>query len=134
MKARKLRYKNRSREQVPSTGRNEISKMKFPKLPDKFAPTNKSHRQVKMRYPSLRAQNLRNCSSVSPTDRNEVPKNYCPKTILQNRSPEQVPRSEVSKMRTPKIYATKIAHKSHPQVETRFRKRWPKIYATKSLP
>lgn len=147
MRAQKLPYKivdlNRSHRQV---------EMRFPDE----GPT---HRQVEMRFPKWSSQNfptnsLQRTNPVDrskwgtqvwgpktyeiaevphPTGRNEVPKNYGPKTIIQNRSPEQVPRNEVSKMRTPKI-CYKNSHKSRPQVETRFRKRWPKIRATKSLP
>jgi hypothetical protein len=113
----------------PSTGRNEIPKMKFPKHPDKFAPTNKSRRQVKMRHPSLRAQNLRNCWSASPTGQNEVPKNYGPKTIIQSRSPEQVPRNEVSKMRTPKI-----CYKTRSQLPSTGRNEVPKTMAQNRSP
>jgi hypothetical protein len=150
---------NRWPEQIPPTGWNEVLRWRPESYGTKFAHVNKSYRQVEMRFPKWSSQNFptNSLQRTNPIDRSkrgtqvwgpktseiaEVShrqvKMRFPETTAEKPSHKIAPLNKSLEMRFPKWgpqkYATKIAQKSHPQVETRFRKRWPKIYATKSLP
>lgn len=146
----KATLQNHWPEQIPPTGWNEVPRWRPKNYGTKIAHVNKSNRQVEMRFPKWSSQNfpINSLQRTNPIDRSKWgtqvggPKTYeiaevshrqvemrFPKTTAQKLSYkiaplEQVPRNEVSKMRTPKI-----CYKNRSQVPSTGRNEVPKTMA-----